>query len=440
MHEDKTKLFPFINKFFEYDPKTSAHILETMDEEEAILILKTLPASLTSEVCIHLNVDQAARLLSEVPAETIRGIVEKLDYELVASIFQHIPEGSQKKFLDCLPENYTKRIQELITYPEGSAGRMMSSDFIYFHSDVKVMDAIEKLRWIAHIKHPSSYVYVVDSENRLVGVLNMRELILADPDTTLEGVMFKDVFSINAYTEKKDVVSELSSRGYFAAPVVDNENRLIGLIKTNQLITQSRDRASEDIQKMFGAGGNERAFSSISFSVRRRLPWLHLNLLTAFLAGIVVSLFESTIAQIAVLAVFIPIITDQAANAGSQSLAVVMRGLVMNEVSRRNANRLILKEVLLALITGFIIGAATAVVSWLWQGNPYLGLVVGISMVITLIVAGLSGAIVPILMRHFGLDPAQSSAIIVTTVTDVVGIFVFLGLAVLFKNLLIANM
>ena len=439
MSEEKIEQFPFINKFFEYDPETSAHILETMDEEEAILILKTLPPDLTADVCKHLNVDQAALLLREVPSETFKGIVEKLDYELVASIFQHIPSDSRKKFLDCLPENYIKRIQELITYPEGSAGRIMGSDFIYFHSDIKVMDAIEKLRWIAHIKHPSSYVYVVDSGNKLIGVLNMRELIIADPENTLDKVMLGNVFSINAYTEKKDVVNELSKRGYFAAPVVDNENRLIGIIKTNQLMSQSRDRASEDIQKMFGAGGNERAFSSIWFSLRKRLPWLHLNLLTAFLAGIVVSLFESTIAQIAVLAVFIPIITDQAANAGSQSLAVVMRGLVMNEVSKKNAARLVLKEVSLALITGLIIGIVTAVVSWLWQGNPYLGVVVGISMIITLIVAGFSGALVPIIMRHFGGDPAQSSAIIVTTVTDVVGIFVFLGLAVLFKGMLITG-
>lgn len=439
MSEEKLKLFPFINKFFEYDPQTSAHILETMDEGEAILILKSLPPSLIADVCNHLNVDQAARLLSEAPEETIKRIVEKLDYELAASIFQHIPEDSRKRLLQYLPQNYVKRIQELITYPEGSAGRIMSSDFIYFHSDIKVMDAIEKLRWIAHIKHPSSYVYVVDSGNKLIGVLNMRELIIAEPDNTLEKVMFENVFSINAYTEKKEVVNELSKRGYFAAPVVDNENRLIGIIKTNQLMTQSRGRASEDIQKMFGAGGKERAFSSIWFSLRKRLPWLHLNLLTAFLAGVVVSLFETTIAQIAVLAVFIPIITDQAANAGSQSLAVVMRGLVMNEVSQKNATRLILKEVLLALITGLIIGIVTALVSWLWQGNPYLGVVVGISMIITLIVAGFSGALVPIIMRHFGLDPAQSSAIIVTSVTDVVGIFVFLGLAVLFKSLLIAG-
>ena len=439
MSEEGIKLFPFINKFFEYDPQTSAHILETMDEDEAILILKTLPASLTSEVCKHLNVDQAAHLLSEVPTETIRGIVDELDYELVASIYQHIPETSKKKFLGCLPENYIKRIQELITYPLGSAGRIMSTDFIYFHGDIKVTDAIEKLRWIAHIKHPSSYVYVVDSDNKLIGVLNMRELILADPDNTLNKVMFADVFSINAYTEKRQFVNELSKRGYFAAPVVDNENRLIGIIKTNQLIAKNRDSVSEDIQRMFGVGGNERAFSSLWFSLRKRLPWLHINLLTAFLAGVVVSLFESTIAQIAVLAVFIPIITDQAANSGSQSLAVVMRGLVMNEVSRKNATRLVFKEMLLALVTGVIIGVVTGIVSWLWQGNPYLGLVVGISMIITLIVAGFSGALVPISMRHFGLDPAHSSAIIVTTITDVVGIFVFLGLAVLFKNLLIAG-
>lgn len=439
MSEKKIKQFPFVHKFFEYDPVTSAHILETMDEEDAILILKTLPPSLTADVCKHLNVDLAANLLSEVPPETFKEIISMLDYEEVASFFQHIPDTLRKEFLEYLPESSKRRIQELITYPEDCAARMMSTDFVYFHSDIKVADAIEKLRWIAHIKHPSSYVYVVDSENRLAGVLNMRELIIADPDTTLDKVMLENVFSINAYAEQNDVVNELSKRGYFAAPVVDNQNHLIGIVKTSELMTQGRDSASEDIQKMFGAGGNERVFSSVRFSLFKRLPWLHINLVTAFLAGIVVSMFESTIAQIAVLAVFIPIITDQAANAGSQSLAVVMRGLVMHEVSRKNVYRLISKEVQLALMTGLIIAIVTGVVSWLWQGNPYLGVVIGISMIITLIVAGFTGALVPIIMRHYGLDPAQSSAIIVTTITDVVGIFVFLGLAVLFKNLLISG-
>ncbi len=437
MSEKEIKLFPFIHKFFEYDPPVAAHILETMEEEEALLILKTLPPSLTANVCKHLNVAQAAQLLQEVPQEILSAIVENLEPEAGAAILQSVPEEFQNRIISILPPATKKKIEDIITYPEHSAGRLMSSEYIYFHSDIRVEDAIQKLRWLAHIKHPSSYVYVVDTEGKLAGVLNMRELILADPDSTLDKVMIENVFAINAFTDIKEVAKKLSNRGYFAAPVVDNEGHLLGIIKAGQFIKQGHDRASRDLQKMFGAGSNEKAFSPIGFSLRKRLPWLHFNLAMAFIAGLVVAMFEDTIATLTVLAVFLPVIADQGGNAGSQSLAVLMRGVVMKEVTNKNRYDFVLKEGKLALLNGIAIGLVTGVVVWLWQENLDLAIVTGFAMLITLIVAGVSGALVPMIMKSLGLDPAQSSAIIVTTVTDVIGIFVFLGLAALFQNYMI---
>ena len=215
------------------------------------------------------------------------------------------------------------------------------------------------------------------------------------------------------------------------------QNHILGIIKAEQLLQGIQEEVSEDLQRMFGAGGDERTFSSIGFSLKQRLPWLHVNLATAFLAAAVVALFQDVIAQLTILAVFLPVVAGQGGNAGAQSLAVVMRGIVMRELPRHKVRRLILKEGGIGAINGLIIGVVTAIVAWVWHGNPYLGLVIGLGMLVNMIIAGLSGSSIPILMKAVGLDPAQCSSIILTTVTDVIGFFAFLGFAVLFKSYLI---
>jgi magnesium transporter len=188
---------------------------------------------------------------------------------------------------------------------------------------------------------------------------------------------------------------------------------------------------------MFGAGGDEKVFSSISYSLRKRLPWLHVNLATAFMAAAVVALFEGIIAKLTILAVFLPVVAGQGGNAGAQSLAVVMRGIIMREIPKGKILQLIVKEGRLGIINGAIVGFVTALVAWVWYGNPYLGLVIGLGMLFNLFFAGLAGASIPLLMKRMGIDPAQSSSIILTTVTDVMGFVAFLGFAVLFQRFLI---
>jgi magnesium transporter len=207
-------------------------------------------------------------------------------------------------------------------------------------------------------------------------------------------------------------------------------------VKANQLIGHVQQEATEDLLKMFGAGGTERTFSPIGFSLRKRLPWLNVNLLTAFLAAAVVAIFEDTIAQITALAVFLPVVAGQGGNAGAQSLAVVMRGLVMREIPREKFWKLISKESKIGLVNGISIGLITALVAWLWYDNAMLGVVIGLAMIVNLVVAGLSGAAIPLIMKSWGFDPAQSSSIVLTTITDVVGFFAFLGFARIFMKFL----
>jgi magnesium transporter len=434
---EQTPLLPLVRKYFERDIQAAARNLEMMAEDEAAQVLAALPPNLAVQALQHLQVSYAAVLLENADAGLFKQIAVALEPQHAATIFMHLPENARERLLNHIPDKLRSQIKELLTYPEDSMGRLMTTNFLSFHKDVTAYEAVEKIRSLAKARFPSSYAYVIDDEDHLVGVMNMRDLMLASSEQSLESFMRKEVFAIHCFVSREEAANELSKRRYFAAPVVDSQNRILGIIKAEQLIQGIQEEATEDLQKMFGVGGDEKAFSPIRFSLRKRLPWLHVNLATAFMAAAVVALFEGIIAKITVLAVFLPVVAGQGGNAGAQSLAIVMRGLVMREIPRQKIWSLIFKESWLGLINGAMIGVVTAAVAWAWNGNPYLGLVIGLGMLVNLFFAGLSGASIPIAMKYVGLDPAQSSSIILTTVTDVIGFFAFLGFAVIFQQHLI---
>jgi len=433
-----TALLPLVQKFFDADPAVAAHTLETMDAADGLRVLEALPGNVAARIFPYLQPAYAVGMLQKLPSNHFVEIIEQLTPQQGAAVFAELGAEQRAKMLDALPERAKRQIAEMLSYPEDSAGRIMSTDFLAFHTDVKVRDAVHRIRALAKRKVLFSYVYVVDAEGRLTGVLNMRDLLLASGEEMLESVVRKDVFSISGFTDREEVANLLSKRGYFAAPVVDSENRLLGVVKTERLLKEVQEEGTEDIQKIFGLAGDERVSTPLKESLKLRLPWLHINLITAFLAAAVVALFQDVIAEITVLAVFLPVVAGQGGNAGAQSLAVVMRGLVMREISPGKARQAVLKETAVGLVSGMVIGVVVAGVSWAWKGNAYLGLVVGLGMVVNLVVAGFSGALIPLALKAMGRDPAQSANIILTTVTDVVGFFAFLGLAVLFREHLLA--
>lgn len=426
-----------VRQYFETDTPQAARSLESLSETEALDILKALPPSSTAKAFPHLSVPLSARLLPELPEELFKEIVGKLSPEQGADLFTHLTKEQRERLLTVLPDKLKLQIQELLHYPVDSAGRILSTDFIAFHRDLKIKEMIQKIRQLAQKGQATSYTYVVDSENHLVGVLNMRDLLLASSDQSLAEIMRHEVFMVNGFMDRETVANELSKKGFFAAPVVDNENRLLGVVRAEQLIADVQEEATEDLQKMFGLGGDERVFSPIPFSVRKRLPWLYVNLGTAFLAAAVVALFENMIAKLTILAVFLPVVAGQGGNSGAQSLAVTIRGMVMREIPKTKRLSFILKEARLGFLNGLAIGLVTAAIAWFWHGNPMLGVVIGLAMLVNLFVAGLCGAAIPLTMKALGFDPAQCSNIILTTFTDCMGFFAFLGFAVCFQSYLL---
>jgi magnesium transporter len=432
----RTPLLPLVQRFFELDPASAARSLEEMGEAQAVEVIRSMPPRLAAKAFSHLEVGEATAILEKLPPHVFRDVVPHLELQEGAAILLGLSSDKREQLVSGLPERVRATIRTLVEYPEGSAARIMTPDFLAFRGTTKVRDAVRKLRASAHRASGSSYVYVLDEKSKLTGIINMRDLLVASGKTELNHIMKTDVFSVNAFVDREEIANILANRPFFAVPVVDSQGFLLGIIRTDQLLSNAQEEASEDIQKMFGAGGDEHAFSTIAFSIRKRLPWLHVNLATAFLAAAVVALFEGVISRMTVLAVFLPVVAGQGGNAGAQSLAVVMRGIVMREISPGNRWKLIRKESLIGLANGLVIGLVTALIAWVWHGNPYLGVVIGLAMIANMIAAGFAGAVIPLTMKSLGFDPSQSSSIILTTVTDVLGFSSFLGLALLFQRVL----
>jgi magnesium transporter len=430
-------LTPLVEKYVTADAATAARALEGIPEAEAVVTFRALPHDMTALILPHLQLNFAAALIKDMDPADFKAAVRAMDPKRAAFLLMRLPRDALERLLPHAPKRLKDEARELLVYPEGSVGRIMHTDYLSFREEDRVRDAIRKIRKLATQGYPASYAYVVDGEERLAGVINMRDLLLAAEEAPLGSVVKRDVFTLDCFLDSAEAAQELGKRRYFAAPVVDAEKRMLGIVKAEQLIHGAQANVVESIQRMFGGSPDERTFSPISFSLRKRLPWLHVNLATAFLAAFVVSLFEDTIARITVLAVFLPVVAGQGGNAGAQSLAIVMRGLVMREVPQNRVLALVIKEGLLGIMTGAVTGIVTGFVAWFWQGNAILGLVIGLGMVVNLFFAGLSGAAIPIIMKSFGWDPAQCSSIILTTVTDVVGFVAFLGFAVLFQSFLV---
>jgi magnesium transporter len=274
---------------------------------------------------------------------------------------------------------------------------------------------------------------------KLIGIVGLRELVVAKPTATIDSIMNGEVVSVPATLDQEAVARVIQRHELPALPVVDPAGRLVGVISHDDVVDVIEEEATEDIYRLANVGtdGDLQVWSPIQQSVGRRLPWLYINLLTAFLAAWVISLFEATIARVAVLAAFQSIVAGEGGNAGTQTLAIIVRGIALGEIEFRHAWRALAREAAIGLLNGVAIGVVVAIGAWLWRGTPMLGIVIGLAMMGNLVAAGIAGAVVPLTLRALKLDPALASAVVVTTVTDCVGFGLFLGLATIFIQYLV---
>lgn len=416
-------------------PEGAAHALERLDAEEAAGVLETLTPAEAGPVVERLTPHAAGAILGHFGPQRTQELLEGMAPRQAVVVMRLLEDARREAVLSGLPDDAARKLRALLRYPPESAGGIMDPQVVSLPVDLTVREAIDALRRAP--RQALYYLYVTGRDGVLHGVLNLRDLLLAGPTEPIRGYVKPNVVSVPVDMDREDVAGVMRSRGFIALPVVDEAGRLLGIVKHDEVLETVQEEAFEDLQRMVGAGGDESALSPVGTVVRRRLPWLMVNLVTAFMAAAVVGMFEGIIAQVTVLAVLLPVVSGQGGNSGAQALAVVMRGLALRELRPGHGWRVILKELLAGLTNGVAVAAVTAAAVGAWTRSPGLALVIGLAMIVNMAAAAIAGAVIPMTLQRLGRDPAQASSIFLTTVTDIVGFASFLGFAVIFAPLLV---
>ena len=407
-------------------PADQADLLEEFEEQAQSRLLFALPGSQLAELLEYLDEDRRGELLAQIPANALAPVLDRLDSDLAVDIVQDLEPEQAEAVVPLLEER--EEVQELLAYPEDTAGGRMSTDFVALQKDWTVQEAIDFLRRQQPDTDHPFYLYVVDAAGALLGVVNLRSLVTSPPQTPVSSIV-SSVISVLATDDQEVVAERMRHYNLLVLPVVDENDRLLGVITADDVLDVQVAEATEDMYHMAGLPDEERLFRPIRESVPPRLAWLMLNLCTALIAASTVNLFEGTIERVAALAVFMPVVAGMGGNAGIQTITLVVRSIALGEVDPRDASRVLRHEAVIALIKGVVIGLVVAAVAWVWKDSIWLGAVVALALIANIANATLVGVLVPLGLKRLNADPALASGVIVTTFSDVVGFLVFLGLA-----------
>ncbi len=429
-------------EFAEANPENAADILEALPEEGAADLLKELDPDDAGEVLDEMRPEAAADVLESIRPSTAASLIAMMDADQAADVIGALEADERTAVLSALDPETAEEIHSLLLYAADTAGGMMTTDFAALPEGMTTGEAIEALRRLHdELGSNLSYVYVVDNGGHLKGVVSFRELVFARPGRGLDSVMVADPVSVTTDMDR-EIVSELIHRFHLVAiPVVDEQHRLVGIVKWGEAIEAIQAEAGEDLAVMFGAGEAETVFTPVGHSVRMRLPWNIFNLAAGFVTVFVISLFQGTLSNFAVLAAFMPLVAGLSGNSGAQAVAVTIRSIAVGDLPPGREWRAVRRELAIGLSRGVVIAvlgalvAATAVVLFPGESSgvtsAQMAIIIFVSMMIGFLMAALAGSSIPLLLRRFGFDPAMASNIFLTMVTDAVGFGVFLATATL---------
>lgn len=401
---------------------------------EAGLTLEPLAPHATAAQLDRMGAREAGIVLAALPDAAIRQVIGELSHTRAAQLLAAVEPEARERVLAAIPAGPRSEILELFAHAPNTAGALMDPRITAFRDDMTVAEALDRMRTFREKEFDA--IYLMDAEGKLTCSVSLAEIVTAHPEERLGRLSRTPSLSVVAQASREEIVEALRGHRPAALPVVDGAGRLIGVIRHSVIVSTSEAVATSGMQTMVGAGKDEKGTSPISYAVRQRLPWLEINLATAFLAAFVVGLFEGTIAQYTALAVLLPVVAGQSGNSGMQALAVTLRALALREISIRYWPKLVVKEAGVGILNGLAVAAVTMIAVFLWSRSVGLVLVIGSAMVIAMLIAGVSGALVPVALKALRQDPALASSIVLTTITDVAGFLTFLGLATVFSSLL----
>lgn len=411
-------------------PADAAEAIEGLDITDQVKFIKQLPIKDAADsiaemedhdqkaLIQHLNRGLAARIVEQMSPDDATDLLEELDDELRHALLKRVPAEERAE------------LKTLLTFDPDTAGGVMNTEVVILDQDLSPDQGIAQIREEVEDKETPYYAYLVDKKERLVGVVSLRDILLAKHGTKLKDqVKTQNLITVGYNVDKEEVAHLIAHYNLLALPVVDFGNRLLGVVTVDDVIDIIHEEASEDMQAMVGAGADETTDSPWLYSVRVRLPWLIINVLFSAVSAWVVHLFEGNIAEMAVLAVLMPVVANQAGNTGQQALAVMIRQLAMERFDRKRAWVAVLREIRIGLVNGLIISSLVFCVAFFLSGNLALASVMGVALGVDMILGALAGASIPLLLKEMGRDPAQASSIFLTTITDSMGFFFLLGLA-----------
>jgi len=385
------------------DPEESADVLEEMEDMDAAALAELLPTDQLADILDKMEADEAADILGDLSADKVSETLREMEE--------------------------SKDVIPLLRYPDDTAGGLMTRVVIMLHPDWTVDNALAELRRVGPGADSTYYLFVTDELEQLLGVVGLRELVTASPETRIGDLMDTEVLSVLVTTDQEECALILSKYGYLALPVVDEIGRFVGVITADDLIEVAEDEATEDMYRMVGITGEERVFDPARQSILKRLPWLAVNIVTLFIAITVVDAFEAVIAGMVALAVFMPVVSGEGGNAGSQTATVIVRGIALGEVGPRDVMRALIRELRIALVNGIVIGAGTGLAVYIWKGDWRIALAVFLAMILNFLMAAATGVLIPLGLMKMKIDPALASAAFVTAFTDTFGFLFFLGIA-----------
>jgi magnesium transporter len=422
------------------DPVDIARLLEDLPAEQAAMAFRLLHRYMAVDVLQHMDTERQQRMLQAFSDERVAALVLAMSPDDRTRLLDEVPAVVTDRLLRLLPPGERQAAAALLGYPEKSAGRVMTPDFVSLQADFTVGQALDCIRLQALDKETIYYSYVTDPGRRLLGAVSLKELLLADSGLVVGEIMRPGPRSVSTHTDQEEVADVLREYDLLAVPVVDTEGRLVGIITWDDVLDIMVAEATEDIHHMAGLGVKERISTPMLESASRRIPWLAFNMTWAFAGAAIINLFEGTLQQVAALAVFMPLIAGQAGNAGIQTATIVVRSMALGDLERVSVWRLLVKEWGVGFLKGALFGSILLAVAFLVKGNLVLAVIAGGALFLNMLVASTGGVLVPIALRRTGIDPATVAGVFDTMLTDFMGFLIYLGLATIFISVIVRQM
>jgi magnesium transporter len=412
-------------------PADQADMLERLSDEQINDFLSLLGKSLDPEVLVYLDLNVQEKVIDFIGPKGLAKAIPELHSDDAIEILQELEQADRDVVIKQLPKADRILVEEALSFPESSAGRLMQREFLAFPANWTVGQTIDHMRDQSEENEENFYsVYIVDPAHRLLGVISLARLLSAKRPVRLSNLMESNTRSVNVETDQEEVALLFQQYGLVNMPVIDNAGRLLGVIIVDDIVDVINEEAEEDLQGLTGVS-NLSITASFAETAKGRFSWLILNMFTAILASTVIGLFQEEIEKLVALAVLMPIVASMGGNAGTQTVTVAVRALATRQLNYTNLQKFVLKETWLGLVNGFLFAILSMLLAYVWFGDKQIALIMGLAMIANLLFAGLLGTLIPLTLEKFNIDPAISSSVFLTTATDVIGFFTFLGLSAL---------